>query len=78
MKRLPPDPENMKDACADWVERVVFRYTLELGTDDERSLTDLLCDLMHWSDRNGVDFADALRIARLQFDDESAPEPSDF
>ena len=36
----------------------------ETGTDLEDSLGDLLCDLMHWSDRNQFDFDLALDRAR--------------
>jgi len=34
------------------------------GTDDQDVLTDLLCDLMHWSDRNQADFEPAVQYAR--------------
>jgi hypothetical protein len=33
------------------------------GTDYDNALADLLCDLMHWSDRNDFDFSAALSRA---------------
>ena len=38
------------------------------------SLTDLLGDLMHWADRNGVDFTDELARAQRHYAAEIAPE----
>jgi hypothetical protein len=77
MKRLPPDPENMNDARADWAATALRCFARETGTDDEDALTDLLCDLMHWSDRHGGDFENALRLARLHYEAETAPELSE-
>jgi hypothetical protein len=33
-------------------------------TDDREGLTDILADLMHYADRAGYDFAEALRLAK--------------
>lgn len=73
MKPLPPDPENMNDARAAWAAAALRCFSQETGTDDEDALTDLLADLMHWSDRNGGDFENALHFARLHYDAETAP-----
>jgi hypothetical protein len=35
------------------------------GADDDNALPDLLCDLQHWSDRENVNFEDALDTARM-------------
>jgi len=78
LKDFPPDPEDMNDDRADWAEAALIEFRRITGTDDEDALGDLLCDLMHWSDRNGGDFENALRLARLHYDAETAPEPSDF
>ncbi len=40
------------------------------GTEYDDPLTDLLCDLMHWSDREDIDFHNALDTARLHYETE--------
>jgi hypothetical protein len=61
---LPPDPEGMNDACANWAAGAVQTFQAITGTDEEDVLSDLLADLMHWSDRNHYDFEAALLRAR--------------
>lgn len=39
----------------------------------EEALIDLLADLMHWTDGNGLDFENALRQAHLHHDAEVQP-----
>ena len=41
------------------------------ASDYEAALTDLLCDLMHWCDRNDLDFDDQLSRARRYYDEET-------
>jgi hypothetical protein len=77
MTLLPPDPEYMNDARADWAATAIHCFAQKTGTDDEDVLADLLCDLMHWSDRHGGDFENALRLARLHYDAETAPGPTE-
>jgi len=45
------------------------------GTDLEDSLGDLLCDLMHWADRNDSDFDTALDGARANYTEETGGMP---
>ena len=75
-QRLPPDPENMNDKRAAWAAAALRRFQQVTGTDDEDSLGDLLCDLMHWSDRNNCDFEAALCRARGHYEAETAPPPA--
>lgn len=42
--------------------------------DPEANLTDMLADLMHWADRQEIDFDDCLRVARDHFGCEIAEE----
>jgi len=49
---LPPHPENMNDHRVKWAAAALRCFQRETGTDNEDALTDLLCDLMHWCDRN--------------------------
>ena len=44
------------------------------GCDCADSLADLLCDLMHWSDRARLSFADALYSASFHYAAEVAGE----
>jgi hypothetical protein len=77
MTKLPPDPENMNGARATWAAKALRCFQHEAGADDEDALTDLLCDLMHWSDRNGDHFENALRLAELHYQAETTPEPAE-
>ena len=44
------------------------------GTDYEDALGDLLCDLMHWSDRSNFDFEAALSRARMHYEAETTED----
>ena len=67
-KDLPPDPENMNDHHA---QRAATALRLIHASDYEAALCDLLCDLMHWCDRNEFDFDDELSRARRHYDAET-------
>jgi hypothetical protein len=75
-KPLPPDPENMNDARAEWAAAALRHFQCTTGADDEDALGDLLCDLMHWSDRNTFDFEAAMAHARMLYKDETAEQPA--
>jgi hypothetical protein len=77
MTRLPPDPENMNATRAEWAATALRCFAQETGADDEDALTDLLCDLMHWSDRNGADFETDLRLARMHYEAEIVEKSSE-
>ena len=76
-KPLPPDPEGMNGDRALWAAAALHRFQQENGSDDETALGDLLCDLMHWCDRNNDDFEASLSAARMHYEAETSPEPSD-
>jgi hypothetical protein len=42
-------------------------YMSRTSCDCEECLTDLLCDLMHWSDKCGLSFAEAFRLAYFHY-----------
>lgn len=48
---LPPDPEQMNDARADWAEVAIEAFMAETGTDPENAISDLIANLHHLSDR---------------------------
>ena len=72
---LPPDPEGMNGCRAEWAGQAIAAFTLATGTDREDALADLLADLMHWADRNGVSFADELGRARNHYGAETLGGP---
>jgi len=72
---LPLDPEGMNDARAEWADEAIKTFMKRTGTDFEDSLGDLLCDLMHWSDRNDFDFNLAFDRARDHYLEETAQMP---
>jgi len=74
MTTLPPDPEEMNDPRSAWAASALHAFQRETGTDDQDALGDLLCDLMHWCDRNDADFENALRAARMHYEAETMPE----
>lgn len=47
-------------------------------TDKEDALKDLLCDLMHWADRNGFSFDAELLRGRAYYADETAPTGKEY
>ena len=70
--RLRPDPEKMNGDRAEWAAAALRQFQRATGCDYEDSLGDLLCDLMHWSDRNNFDFEAALCRARGHYEAETA------
>jgi hypothetical protein len=69
---IPPDPENMNADRAKWAATALRAFRKATGADAEEALGDLLCDLMHWSDRNNFDFDAALDRARMHYEAETA------
>jgi len=77
-KPLPADPENMNAARSEWAAAALREFQRITGTDHEDSLGDLLCDLMHWSDRNNFDFDAALCRAQWHYEAETAPDATNL
>jgi hypothetical protein len=73
MTKLPPDPEEMNDARASWAAAALHCFQRKTGSEDDTALIDLLCDLMHWCDRNDGDFEQALQLARMHYEAETSP-----
>ena len=70
-KYLPPDPEGMNDDRAEWAAAALRHFRCITSTDDGDVIGDLLADLMHWCDRNGVEFDTALSRARRHYEAET-------
>jgi hypothetical protein len=85
---LPPDPDGQNDDRASWADKAIQTFEMESGTDREDAVADLLCDLMHWVDRNplppwspaaptsiNMTFDEMLDRARRNYASETATEP---
>jgi hypothetical protein len=88
---LPPDPEGENERRAQEGGAILVHYEETSGeapyggisaeqlTDlHEQNLADMLCDLGHWCDRNGVDMQDAIRRAKMHYDAETGGEGMQF
>jgi hypothetical protein len=73
---LPPDPEGMNDAYAEWAGATLRHFQYITGIDYEDALGDLLSDLQHCSDWNGFDFDLALERARGCYREETRQWPA--
>lgn len=79
MRKLPPDPDGQNNDRGEWADRALRTFAevtgMDMaGEDDETILGDLLADLMHWCDRNAVDFDDMLERARMNYAEETRDE----
>lgn len=76
MVDLPPDPDEMNDARAEWAGAAVEAFQQQTGTDLPDALCDLLGDLMHWCDRNGQHFNAELSRAIGHYREETTKAPA--
>jgi hypothetical protein len=70
---IPPDPEKMNDNRAEWGASCIRHFQCTTGADFDDALSDLLCDLMHWADRNELEFDGQLSRARMHYEAETSP-----
>ncbi len=74
---LPPDPEGMNDLRAGRARAALHAFAAVCATDWEDALSDLLCDLMHLSDRDpAFDFSESLARAEAHYEAETAVQAS--
>lgn len=71
MSTLPPDPEGMNDRRAAWAASALSVFMHVTGTHPDTALPDMLCDLMHWCDRNEWSFDSARCIALSHYEAET-------
>jgi hypothetical protein len=74
-RTLPPDPEKTNTSRAKWAGAALRHFQSITGSDHEDALGDLLCDLMHWCDRNNYDFDLALTRAQGNYEAETSAPP---
>jgi len=61
---------------AEWAAAALRHFQCIAGTYHDDALTDLLCDLHHWSDRENANFQNALETARMHYQAECDVENS--
>jgi hypothetical protein len=64
---VPSDPEGQNDTRAARAALAVTSFLTTDRLDPRDAVQDLLCDLAHYCDRNGEDFAMALRSAKTNY-----------
>ena len=87
---VPPDPESMNNKRADWA-RDVLEYFEQYGerphpdltTEEQRgiakqNLSDLIADMGHYCDRNGLCMHEVIRIASDHYAEETHFEGLQF
>lgn len=65
---------------ANWAGQAVEAHNAAscvYGLEPELQLLDLLCNLQHWADCNGVDFAVALKNAQGMYAEEKQEDQND-
>ncbi|MCA8270381.1 hypothetical protein [Burkholderia vietnamiensis] len=68
---LPPDPEGKNRERATFAREALEAFRRACRCDEEDAVKDLLCNLMHWCDRNGVEFAVAFDAALCAYREET-------
>lgn len=74
-KVLPPDPDGLNHSRAEWAAAALDAFDEAVGGDREDSISDLLCDLMHYCDRTSCDFDNELQRARGHYQEETREMP---
>lgn len=74
LRRIPPDTDDMNESRSSWAAVAIVSFLKVCRTDMEDVLADLLCDLMHWSDRHGFNFEKELNRAKMHYEEETRDE----
>jgi len=73
---LPPDPDGENDKRAGFAAGAVAHFAALVRQRDEETATtvqDLLCDIRHFCDRQGIDFAEVLESSAYHYEIETTP-----
>jgi hypothetical protein len=68
---LPPDPKGKNAERAEWAASAIRHFQCTTGTDWEDAVADLLCDLMHFCDRESFNFDWELNRAQMHYQEET-------
>ena len=88
---LPPDPEEMNEERADAAGKALAAFTRAAGEKgwkdipeqkqrelDEQNLSDMLCDLGHYCDRQKISLQERLRVASYHYIEETDRKGAQF
>ena len=64
--------QTQNDKRAQWAGKAVDVFMETTGTEPENAVSDLLCDIMHYCDRNCEDFDEQLQRAKGHYEAEAA------
>jgi hypothetical protein len=78
LSTLPPDPDGMNANRAEWAAEALSRFQEVVNTDEDMALPDLLADLRHWCDRQGIEFDGANEHGRQHYLAEIGDPSSEF
>lgn len=70
--KLPPDPDGMNDERAGLAKSAMDALPVDGDVPAENRVRDLLCNLHHWCDRNGIDFDSIAEEAEGSYRSETA------
>lgn len=79
-KPIPPDPDKMNDKRAQAAERALLAFAEDIGEIHQRgklgelaaqNLSDLLADMAHFCDREGISLSKCWSNARSNYGEES-------
>lgn len=68
---VPPDPEKQNSDRARWSSMALYYFIGETGSDLEDAVSDLIADLGHWCDRNGMNLKEQISRAEEHYDAET-------
>jgi len=72
---LPPDPDGQNDDRASWAQAAIDRHGEATGAtaagDGDCNVFDLMCNLIHWCDRNDISFKELVKDARDMYKEET-------
>lgn len=77
-RAIPADPEDKNEERSGWAASALDEFQSLTNCDDEDRLCDLLANLGHYADRNGLDLGAELRRAEFHYVDESGGEGVQF
>jgi hypothetical protein len=81
LNALPSDPEDMNDERAYWAGETLAYFTRTYGEQeggDRQNLADLLADLAHYCDRNGLSLDGCLTTAQMHYAEETDHKGAQF
>lgn len=71
---IPPDPDGQNKDRSDWAEIALEKFMYVTRCDRYDAVADLLCDLRHWCDRNGMSFMEEFGRAMGHYKEETTEE----